>query len=212
MQFVYFIGDTPVGSFLEANRHLFPEGKKAQGATSSGPDGKTGGLVTYPDAEAPARLAQADGLTWEEVDGYWIGYDPENLPAPEDLARDDGFYHYDPLPLGDGRRWYIPTGRLYPDGSPLPKVRKVRKDGTVARKVKRKWHPLLKITDEVWEAFENRIDLDPAREAEVCRVALATNYRVGLAEISILELLDDQGVMILLAALVDRFNWPKGNA
>lgn len=56
------------------------------------------------------QLGYLETQTWIEGGGgqYWIGWEPENAPSPENLARRDSCGGR-VVPLGDGRMWRIPS-------------------------------------------------------------------------------------------------------
>lgn len=172
-----------------------------------------------PGDEAGIVLRQGQGASyrpdrqvWQmyETLGYAVGYDPEDRPTPEDLERPKtvGFYA---LTLGDGREWLLPTAAgEEEDYCPLPKKREIDPEtGEIQRRPMERFDQLRLYADEIREAVklsnEDAVDVD--RETEIVLEALGTNYRVGICEASLLELLTDDAVRLIIWALIDRWEW-----
>lgn len=174
-----------------------------------GPDTGSGVVFSFadPDGKSPS-LHAAGGATWEQVPGspVWIGFDPEDPPRPDDLARAeqrDGHA----VRLGDGNDWLVPVARAVDGTSPLP--RRLRWDGET-------WAPgdvLQQYTDLFGEAcriWDTVIagDADSRTLSVECGIAvmaLAINYRLGPAEVSLLGLFDTVNEAEIVLALID---WP----
>jgi len=186
----------------------FPDGSTVtQRQCSKGPDGHSGVVVAWgaPKVEVgyfPEKQTWAKCLRSE----CWLGFETADPPRPEELARERtvGFYT---APLGDGRRWIVPTGVFEDGASPLPKVRRLSADGSIERRVAKEYESLYLAADAVRSAIRDREDLDDRREWEIAVEALRVNYRVGADEVSALGLLTDAAVVAMFQALVDRGNW-----
>jgi hypothetical protein len=90
-----------------------------------GPDGGPGCAVWWGVAGyIPGKLKWIPSI---ERDGspagaYWIGYDPQAMPAPYELAWKNRFDGY-AITLGDGNEWVIPSAGM------LPRVRRLNPEG-----------------------------------------------------------------------------------
>lgn len=214
--FVYYIPGA--NGFADAARHIphaIDPARAAVRGALQGPDGGRGAF--FADRDAIAGDLVTDGLRWAKAPGertWWIGVaETGPLPTPECLDRNIQ------LPgatvrLGDGSGWRIPTAILPRlDGtrgdSPLPKVRRLRADGTVERVVEPAWADLYLAADEVWDLFAHETPIPDDREMQIAAIALAAQYRVSTVEVSILGLLTDQATASIFCTLVAYLNWPS---
>lgn len=161
--------------------------------------------------------------------GYWVGFERDAPPGPEELARQKQLAgHW--VELADGKRWLAPVARLPigEEGVPaLPRVVKLGADRaktmTVVASHRWLWDEACAFWDE-WaavcdEAAPQREEFTwVARSTEgrivtridscfdlACR-ALAVNYRLGPAEVSVLGLVTSENAADVPLALVD---WPS---
>lgn len=179
-----------------------------------GPDKGSGVIVTTDKNLKPEY--KPDGQIWEQAVflgkgklNFWVGLDKENPPKPEDLKRSEMIGFYSPR-LGDGNEWLIPTGRVYPEGTPLPKVRRIDEEGKIKRIVKDRYLELYTAADKVWSVTAEKENITDTEEWEICRTALQANYRISDTEISMLNLLDETSAMkLIFVALIDYVNWPE---
>ena len=111
-------------------------------------------------------------------------------------------------PLGDGNRWRLPTALLADGSSPLPKVRRLKPDGSIERVVLEHYQALYLDADRIRAVITQKEDLDEREAWDIAVRALATNYYLGEEEISALGLLTDDAMQIIAWALVDRPGWP----
>ena len=131
--------------------------------------------------------------------------------------------------LADGREWLCPIARgaIDSDGElgwcqNLPAAVGLDAEGEWTRQgVVAKYAPLWAVAMRWWDAFAAASpdeDDEPDAEAEKTQIrfefadvndaallALATNYRVGKAEVALLGLFDDRATVEILKALID---WP----
>jgi hypothetical protein len=145
---------------------------------------------------------------WQEYQGFWLGYDKEARPGPDDLQRAEIVCGYT-VNLSDGGKWEIPTAPA------LPSYLGVTATGERAHKPHPAFATLSEMGDRVMQAFEaanskdettSETALTPEQEADICLECLATNYRVGIAEADALCLLTDIDRARILFALLDIAN------
>jgi len=178
--------------------------------TLSGPE-KTGrGLcVSYGDT-APKVLPDQ---VWSKnpLNDGWLGYSPGNYPTPETLARERQ------IPGSKvtiaGKQWLVPIARAWTDECnpycALPTVSALQEDGTWANaRVRDDFVGLWDIACKWWDVLAEGMASDTStlsfnEENEWCVAALATNYFLSAAEVSVLGLLDDTTRGDILSALVD---------
>ena len=191
---------------------LLPDPVTTQVVTG-GPDGKRGAIVAATDD--PRHVAyDADNQTWAKLPDkdVWLGLSTKKPPTPDDLARAEQHYQYEPT-LGDGRAWRVPTAILA-DGveSPLPKVPKIDDEtGSIVRRVHPRFDDLRLKADRVREAFKHGHKIPFADEVQICVAALNINYRIGLDEALALNILTDEARALIFWVLVDRAGWPDAD-
>lgn len=177
---------------------------------SGGPDGGRGVIMRMREAVS----YHPDEQEWVEhpTEDYWLGYDPENPPGPEDLVRRTTVALYE-IPLGDGRKWKVPTAAGREDGAcPLPKERGIDLEtGKIERRPLQKYDQLRLYADEIREATlrDSQATVDAEREFEICMEALRANYRIGPLEASVLGLFSDDAVRLIFWTLIDLMQWPS---
>lgn len=183
-------------------------------AMGPGPDGKPGVVFVFagPDGSmAPTALAGRPSVHWMEYpgnDGLWLGYDQADVPGPEDLVRSEQQWGH-AVQLADGRLWTVPVARLV-DGQPaLP--RRLSWDGTAwtEGEILERYASLFAAACRLWDALavNGRVELDES--CDVATSALAVNYRIGPAEISLLGLFDTESHAAVVKAMID---WPTVEA
>lgn len=180
------------------------------GAIDSGP-GSTAGLLFAISGEGKPRLAyKSDKQIWNKYEKFWIGYDREDKPGPDDLARKEIVPGY-VVVLSDGNKWQIPTAPA------LPSYLGITADGSRARKPHPDYATLSTMGARVMDVFEaaNISDgettseapaLTVEEEADICLECLATNYRLGVCEADALCLLTDSDRQRILFGLIDILN------
>jgi hypothetical protein len=185
--------------------------------SAKGPDG-AGGFILGP-APGP-NVVNLDSQEWLEVPGkrYWVGCYKSTPPGPADLALDPQIAGHE-VELGDGNRWLIPVARKYREYKgtlgwvlALPRTRRINADGNweegdVVKRHRPLWHEVMRI-EELYEryedgdemAFEN-VTIDT--ETKLVAMAIATNYRIGPAEITLLGLIDGAVIQPVIDAVRD---------
>jgi hypothetical protein len=188
---------------------LCGQGSLALADVTSGPDGYSG-TILYPLTEAeqeadedapPPRIGYyKDEQTWDKFAGYYVGWNPDALPAPEDLEQDvmlKGFYET----LGDGRRWLCPLIRMVNGGNNLPDVWGVR-NGKFTMSVKPDWNWAWDLSGEVWDYYSREADIPFELAFEWAVRLLGINYRIGPVEATALGLFGRNDYMPVLRASI----------
>lgn len=133
--------------------------------------------------------------TWAEVAGpkarHWIGWLTDAPPGPDDLRRKKLVPGRDVAGASE-RLWTIPIARSPVGGATLPQ-NIIFAGGEPVTTVKPQFAELWEMSGRVWDLVFSPANEDAKTEmsnAELIRIvmaAIATNYRVGPAEISALE-------------------------
>ncbi len=182
-----------------------------------GPDGLKGAMLR----RHRGVQYSPDKQTWMKNpnEDWYVGWDTDNPPGPEDVERSESrqFGSY-AVPLGDGRRWTVPTAGGYEeDACPLPHVRMIdAKTGKLVKRPRAEFDRLRCYASEIRDHMMGLIELERSadglvdfeREVDICMEALRVNYRIGIMEASVLELLDEDAVRMIFYALVNRLSWP----
>jgi hypothetical protein len=189
------------------------EGGPSCAACEKGPDGAAGCVFSLPglDGQAPGVQAIAAGVHWQRIPGSaaWVGFNSEAPPGPADLVRRKSLDGHR-VELADGQQWLVPVARAVDGSSRLPQ--RLSWDG-------RTWAPgdvlpryaeLFAAACRAWDSiFGAAMDGEAitllTEEADVAALALACNYRIGPAEISLLGLFDTDSQAEVIKALLD---WP----
>lgn len=185
------------------------ERKLVSAGMSSGPDGAGGAACMFADGNLAALAGAATRRgTWQQVPGSpaWVGFDPDERPAPPDLARAeqlDGHL----TRLADGAEWLVPVARMF-DGEPaLP--RSIGWDGSswapgdVLPQHQSLWRQACRVYDLLAEGEGAAGRMIFSEECDLAARALSCNYRLGPAEISLLGLFATGTQMAVLGALID---------
>lgn len=179
----------------------------------AGPGEKAGMLVRANVPESAASKERKtrfgyypDEQEWSEVNGIWVGITKANPPGPEDLARDELESGYD-VELNDGNTWHIPSARAF------TKVLTVGPDGAIHAESLPKYEAFSRKAERLFALYygcsspEERDDLLKEISAldmfSLCVDAIAVNYRVGTAEVSLLKLLTTRNWWAVSRAVVD---------
>jgi hypothetical protein len=198
---------------------------------SQGPDGHAGVVVADPDRVPPHKIGYfASEQTWRTAPGVatakgdpvWVGIFTADPPTPADLVRKETLDGH-AVTLADGQRYLVPVARSIDDAQDqlvyhcrLPRAITLDDDGA--------WQPagILARHERLWEIAaawwdarlgasdtSQGITFDFAGANDCALAALATNYRLGKAEIGLCGLLTETSVVAILDALVD---WPTVEA
>ena len=179
------------------------------GVPAGGPGDLTGAMVaTIPlvgDQPVCRYAPKGDGFVpggqhWYAADGYWIGWEKERPPSPQELARTKTLAG-DEVTLTDGQQWTIPV--LHGAFLTLP-TRWRRSGAEVTEEVDPQYAELCAKAVE-WMDYCKAMD-KPDSEAETsaarwgivecfdyCAAVLGVNYRLGVDEVSALGLIGGVG-------------------
>jgi hypothetical protein len=227
--FLYFIPGAKTSVLPEKMGlgYAFEPGSLLQRRECTGP-GEVRGVLLADGRYCPSERCKyaPQEQRWRNVPGTacHVGMWVDSPPGPEDLALDsqlDGHV----VALGDGHPWLAPVVRGVreeEDGALLHYV-------TVSRRID--WDEEgNRITGEVvperaalWQAAARWYDLKVSAEVaeeratlfgeivtgEAALVGLAANYRIGRAEASLLQLLDEANEIAILNAMIDWPSWER---
>jgi len=212
-QFLYYLPGKPMnlthGDLLAAGlRYAFPEDAYTRTEVKEGPAQGRGALVADKRVKRLGYYpAEQTWLRGRPAAEFWVGWQTDDPPAPEDLARETAIGTAI-APLGDGRKWLIPRAQLFPEGTELPEIRHMAEDGSIVRRVAPQHEQLLLMADAVATALRDETKIPPDQEWKICVEALRVNYRVSNTEIDALGLLSDEAVTLIFWVLCDRVSWP----
>lgn len=186
-----------------------------------GPDGDAGVLaVMKPDHEQGVKAGlqyKPHRQTWQEAPqgGYWIGYETDARPRPIDLQRKTMLSGHIVV-LNDGESWLVPIARSFPIGMSLPVTLRVGKDGElIVGEVVKQYVAFGDLAEAHWEssvelamqAQSSTEDVVQGRSFDdiwpLAVEALSINYRIGSAEMSVLDCLTTENLSEVTDAVVD---------
>lgn len=170
------------------------------------PAGEEGQQGTLAHVETGSALHDLATMRWQKIDpslsglakSYWIGWEKDAPPKPEGLARRTRFAGQD-LKL-NGEVWHVPIARL------LPRVFGVDQEGHLSQIVAERYR---EVYGEAWRWCQLRLGLledGNIDDGDLFRLAariLGLNYRVGVAEIAALGLLDGYSLQRVLDVYSD---------
>lgn len=180
-----------------------------------GPGGHSGVLLGYqrPDGRIPTHLGfYPQHQTWElRTPGLeaWIGWNQEQPPTPEDLARKRQWRGYS-ITDDSGNEWQVPIIRRPDDSTELPREMYLNGDGTIHEPVKDAYREYWEETGMVCQWFLNpdatdqEIGFSKRKAFDLAVRALGINYRFGHAEQRICKALDSTNYLTVLAWSVDK--------
>ena len=194
--------------------YAFAESKSHTLREAFGPNGKQGIVLCDKRGFSPEEVTfNADLQDWQQVPNSdaWVGFYRDRRPTPKDLLRKDAIASL-PVKLGDGNEWQVPIVRRY-----------------VTTDEEQFWMRMVpsRIT---WDAYGNKCYDEPARKYEsLVKIAerwigdrfttgvihldteavdvLSYNYRIGIAEASVLNLFDSETEKAVLDATIDLENF-----
>lgn len=173
---------------------------------ASGPDGGSGKLVTFDAIGLPDTPRYVDLNTQEwraappdpdhelPAGRYWLGYVKAAKPTPVELQRSE-LCDGDPVVLRDGNRWVIPIEDYLPRRLTIDPT-----TGHEVRAVPERHREFANWTNALFELFlsdgftkvmEKEVVITIPRGLSYAALALAKNYRVNLAVVDLLELIED---------------------
>lgn len=201
--------------------HAF-EGKPIARGCQKGPDGGRGFVYIDQHADAGKVGYYDDRQEWIEVPylGCWIGRYKDDPPKESDLRRGK-MLQGKPLSWR-GEHWQVPVARSFQeqDGQVVPTWHlsvhfKINYEtgewdvGQVQEEYRPLWDAALKYWD-FWfhvnvdtEEEEGSFNLATGEVADLASLALGVNYRVGKAELSMLELLSVETCSQIMGIVID---------
>jgi hypothetical protein len=192
-RFLYFVPDSSATS-LDGLPDVHPK-KVLAGAnavcrgTTDGSTGEPGVVVMVQepdDAENPTKHGYyPDTQEWKVYPGWSLGWEKDNLPRPNDLAREDPVGG-EVLKLGDGREWTLPL--LGPAWQELPGTVQDKPDGGCEVVMRKEFLPLCKESEWWFNVLLQKSVYSFDRLLTFVSDALATNYHVGRPEVGSLGL------------------------
>lgn len=195
---------------------LSGNGRLIVASVNNGPGGHNGTILQVipeqteePDEDAPAVAIGyfPKQQQWEQVGKYWVGWDPNNLPTPEDLERDE-FCGESEVTLGDGRVWMCPVIRLTQGAHRLPDVWKLV-NGKFTSVIKPDWAWAWDLTGDIWDWYtSDRTKTQPELFEWAIRL-LSINYRVGPCEAGILGLIGSREYKTILYRAIGGLLWDQ---
>lgn len=158
----------------------------------------------------PGYCADPSRQTWIAGAGFWVGYDHDRKPGPEDLARASqraGYFHD-----SEGYRWLVPVARRLDGSSGFDERIVYEPSGDLQQMPLDRYSGLCLFASEHFEALtrlfaasgvdEAYIEYD-RRFADVTCEALGVNYHVGRYELSLLGALTKENTAHMASLLCD---------
>ena len=148
----------------------------------------------------------ADAQTWQDCGRYWLGYETEKPPGPDDLKRPEQIDGHRVM-LADGNEWLIPVAREMRGKTKFPKRLAIGPDCKWVTVPMPEYAALFKRAEEVFDAY---MEGGEGKEVTIADLnffcdALALNYRVSAREVSALGLLTTANQVQAVGAVID---WP----
>lgn len=184
----------------------------------SGPDDATG-LLLVPQVAAPPRCRyDPPSQTWRKAPGgWWLGWQTDTPPGPDDVIRADAVRINHPVELADGNEWLVPVARLVSGDTGLPQVLDLTEDGTLQPIPDERYRPILDAAEQLWSRImdalgqvsdedadeDGGIEIDVQADRRLAVDALTINYHLGVEEIGLLRLLGTESANEVIGALVD---------
>jgi len=172
----------------------------------SGPGGLSGVILAYtrPDGKAPAAHYDARGWTWTQCrDNLWIGTDGNT--TAEDLQRPRGYDGYS-VPLADMGDFLIPVIRRDDGSTELPRVMAWSDAGEFSETIREKYRSFWEETAAVltWLVEgSTKEQIDTGKAAQLAIRALTINYRFGMLEQRVLQIVDTENYLSIIGMTVD---------
>jgi len=107
--------------------------------------------------------------------------------------------------LGDDQAWEIPAALLVTGETALPRRRVLGDDGRPVWQVEDAYKSLTAFAEKLWGASRGSLTMTDDEVDRACGQALSVNYRIGLTEALVLDLLTDASMSAICKALID---WP----
>jgi hypothetical protein len=170
-----------------------------------GPDGEDGVMFAENGEELGYHKDRQSWAPYPGQEGLWVGWYIDAKPGPKELSRQKQVPGYT-VELTDGNEWEIPVA-LMPGDPPQPALPRVLKwdgdswtPGRVAEVYRCFWDTACAVFEQVLEAHKGDAYGVVADTSDLAAQAMTINYRIGPAEISVLELWEsghDEAIALL---------------
>jgi hypothetical protein len=146
-----------------------------------------------------------------EFRGLWVGCWLDDMPGPETLQRERTIAGYN-MKLGDGNTWAIPLVRELSGGTRLPQASRMNPRGTLISETAAEYRDFEKQINQFWAALAfhlglseiQAVSLTTAQMFKLACCAISQNYRIGMDETGLLELLDSETMEEVILHCVDK--------
>ena len=224
--FLYFIPKHPRATVTRADFEALglgyalgvgdPDARKC----GSGPGGDEGVIAVPAPAggvRGPASLYEPAKQTWRKGPGgkWFVGFYKDQRPTPASLRREK-LIEGEPVTFRDGSEWLVPIARSIVRGTTLPKELVLGEDNETWQLTElEEYLGLCRDAEKVWGLFmaaeaeaaaesetadgKAAVTIDQQEGMRICISALAVNYRVGPAEVSMLRPTDGDMWSVLRA-------------
>lgn len=188
------------------------------------PDGNSGHVFLRSNSDGEVPQVNLEKQTWRKLPGermgeaVWVGVWNEAKPGPRELFKAGGLPGYE-YELLDGNSWVIPLVRQYAEGGhecTLPRLMDFddegnATDGEVIEKYRHLWELTKPVVDDLLAGYglgpEQESPLTKQRVVQIAVELLATNYRVGIGEMTLLQAIANDSTVNGLCAL--SCDWPE---
>lgn len=171
--------------------------------TEKGPTNKRSILFAGKDCEAK-NLFIRDNQTWvKSLNGrFFIGYDSDNLPTANNLARNNQIDGHS-IEI-NGQKWLIPCARVFPVGTKLPQTMIMTADG-LQMQIKKEFVAFSARAEKLWAALQpnTKVTITNQEAYDIAADALKFNYHIGIDEINILGIIDTDSLGRIYSAVID---------
>lgn len=141
--------------------------------------------------------------TWQNRGKYWLGFHTDNPPLPHDLARADMIDGHK-VKLEKDWEVTVPLARRFPMGTALPVALLIGVDGELITKPLPRFAALSAGADKIFDTLAMAEGSIQYTELfAIIAQALAVNYCVSVAELSVLEVITTSNIVTLAEALID---------
>lgn len=189
--------------------------------TTEGPEHQVGQFL-YPKpthGRDPAYYGYKPEIqTWLDRGDFWLGWETEQPPGPEDLQRKAVFHGYS-IRDGQGQPWHIPIVRSQDRTPSLPSDYIFSNTGELESVIKLQYRTHWELAGEMFERLEQIGDMTSEEIAErwpeemivrACLAFVGINYRIGPHEATALHhigtpLLETEWLAYVIHAVTD---WP----
>lgn len=171
---------------------------------SQGPD-KSSGLVLHAQPKnSQTRCGYyPETQKWIQWGRFWIGFETEKKPGPDDLWRGKDVKSYS-VELDDGNMWRIPIARYMEHGTLLPQSMVMMPGGEIVEEISEKYMPYWEAAIPFYEEWmrEGTPQFDKAALYRFALMALRLNYRIAAPEAAALKLFTLENLYNISSAAV----------